>query len=57
LSGRCSGAQRAPGDNSDGHGVRKRNDFFVKHLLGMDPPEWNRMEEIPIGTARARDER
>ena len=20
---------------------RKRNDFFVKHLLGIDPPDWN----------------
>ena len=39
------------------YGVRKRNDFFVKHLLGLDPPEWNRMEEIPVGTVRAREER
>lgn len=23
------------------YGVRRRRDFFVKHLLGMDPPEWN----------------
>ena len=22
---------------------RKRNDFFVKHLLGIDPPDWNNL--------------
>jgi dipeptidyl aminopeptidase/acylaminoacyl peptidase len=38
-------------------GVRKRNDFFVEHLLGVDPPDWNRMEDIPVGTQRAREER
>jgi hypothetical protein len=38
-------------------GVRKRNDFFVGHLLGVDPPDWNRMEEIPVGRQRAREER
>ncbi|HEX4997388.1 MAG TPA: hypothetical protein VFY29_04135, partial [Terriglobia bacterium] len=21
--------------------TRKRNDFFVKNLLGLDPPNWN----------------
>ncbi len=24
-------------------GVRKRNDFFVRHILGVQPPEWNVM--------------
>ena len=24
-------------------GVRKRNDFFVRHILGVEPPDWNRM--------------
>jgi dienelactone hydrolase len=24
------------------YGTRKRNDFFVEHLLGMEPPRWNR---------------
>ena len=24
------------------YGVRKRNDFFVEHLLGVEPPSWNR---------------
>ncbi|HEX5214172.1 MAG TPA: prolyl oligopeptidase family serine peptidase [Vicinamibacterales bacterium] len=24
--------------------ARKRNDFFVKHLLGIDPPNWNAAE-------------
>jgi dipeptidyl aminopeptidase/acylaminoacyl peptidase len=25
-------------------GERKRRDFFVKNLLGVDPPNWNEME-------------
>ncbi|MFO8174800.1 MAG: prolyl oligopeptidase family serine peptidase, partial [Longimicrobiales bacterium] len=25
-------------------GVRKRYDFFVRHILGMEPPDWNRLE-------------
>jgi hypothetical protein len=25
------------------YGERKRRDFFVKYLLGMDPPDWNEM--------------
>jgi dipeptidyl aminopeptidase/acylaminoacyl peptidase len=24
------------------YGERKRRDFFIKHLLGVDPPDWNR---------------
>jgi len=24
------------------YGVRKRYDFFVRHLLGVDPPDWNK---------------
>ncbi len=27
------------------NGTRKRNDFFVKALMGVDPPDWNAMEE------------
>jgi len=39
------------------YGVRKRYDFFVRHLLGVDPPEWNRMngaraDEGPSGPER-----
>ena len=26
------------------YGERKRNDFFVHHLLGVEPPDWNRVE-------------
>ncbi len=26
-------------------GVRKRYDFFVRHILGVEPPEWNRVGE------------
>ena len=25
-------------------GVRKRYDFFVRHILGVEPPDWNRLE-------------
>ena len=25
------------------YGARKRNDFFVEHLLGVEPPNWNRV--------------
>jgi hypothetical protein len=24
-------------------GTRMRNDYFVRHLLGVNPPDWNRM--------------
>lgn len=31
------------GHSSGGtYGERKRRDFFVKHLLGVEPPEWNK---------------
>ncbi len=26
------------------YGERKRNDFFVRHLLGVNPPDWNRLD-------------
>ncbi len=26
-------------------GERKRNDFFVRHLLGVNPPDWNKLEK------------
>src|SRR5262245_44602445 len=29
------------------YGARKRNDFFVHHLLGVEPPDWN---TIPVKT-------
>jgi dipeptidyl aminopeptidase/acylaminoacyl peptidase len=32
----------ARGDKYAAYGDRKREDFFVQHLLGMAPPEWNR---------------
>jgi dipeptidyl aminopeptidase/acylaminoacyl peptidase len=28
------------------YGERKRNDFFVKHLLGIEPPDWNKEETV-----------
>jgi dipeptidyl aminopeptidase/acylaminoacyl peptidase len=27
------------------YGEKKRNDFFVHHLLGVEPPDWNKMEK------------
>jgi len=27
------------------YGERRRRDFFVKHLLGVDPPDWNVIEK------------
>lgn len=32
------GARHTSGEK---YGERKRRDFFVKHLLGIDPPKWN----------------
>jgi dipeptidyl aminopeptidase/acylaminoacyl peptidase len=26
------------------YGERKRNDFFVQNLLGVEPPDWNRVK-------------
>ncbi len=37
-----------PGENHTSGGVygeRKRFDFFVKNLLGVEPPAWNRLEQ------------
>jgi hypothetical protein len=33
-------------------GVRKRYDFFVRHLLGVDSPDLNQMEEPRGGASR-----
>ena len=30
-------------------GVRKRNDFFVRHLLGVEPPAWNGQDRVAQG--------
>jgi dipeptidyl aminopeptidase/acylaminoacyl peptidase len=35
------------------YGTRKRNDFFVRHLLGFEPPAWNAVVTPPApGAAR-----
>ncbi len=34
------GANHGPGGS---YGEKKRNDFFVHHLLGVEPPDWNTM--------------
>jgi len=33
------------------YGEKKRNDFFVHHLLGVEPPNWNKMEKSKAATA------
>jgi hypothetical protein len=45
-----------PGANHGAGGpfsIRKRNDWFVKNLLGLDPPNWNQMDESQSTTATA----
>jgi dipeptidyl aminopeptidase/acylaminoacyl peptidase len=40
-----------PGANHGAGGAfstRKRNDWFVQHLLGLQPPNWN---EVPLTSA------
>ncbi|KPK77376.1 MAG: hypothetical protein AMJ79_03395 [Phycisphaerae bacterium SM23_30] len=27
------------------YGERRKRDFFVKHLLGVEPPDWNKIEQ------------
>jgi dipeptidyl aminopeptidase/acylaminoacyl peptidase len=34
-------------------GTRKRNDWFVKHLLGLEPPNWNQVSGAASTTAAA----
>jgi dipeptidyl aminopeptidase/acylaminoacyl peptidase len=36
------------------YGERKRYDFFVRHLLGQAPPDWNRSEPAKTTDAAAR---
>jgi len=33
------------------YGEKKRNDFFVHHLLGVEPPDWNKVEKTKPVTA------
>jgi hypothetical protein len=45
-----------PGANHGASGpfsIRKRNDWFVKNLLGLDPPNWNQIEDGPSATTAA----
>jgi dipeptidyl aminopeptidase/acylaminoacyl peptidase len=37
--------------NGGPYGIRKRNDFFVHHLLGVEPPERNATQTIQAGRA------
>jgi dipeptidyl aminopeptidase/acylaminoacyl peptidase len=34
------------------YGARKRNDFFVRHLLNVEPPEWNIATRITADGSR-----
>jgi dipeptidyl aminopeptidase/acylaminoacyl peptidase len=48
-----------PGANHGAGGTfstRKRNDWFVKNLLGFDPPNWNAIEPVNSGPGGAADE-
>ena len=36
------GARHTVGES---YGEHKRYDFFVKHLLGVDPPKWNQVKD------------
>ncbi|MBI3264057.1 MAG: prolyl oligopeptidase family serine peptidase, partial [Acidobacteria bacterium] len=49
------GAGHGPGG---AYGARKRNDFFVKHLLGLEPPHWNGLDlaASPTESVAADDE-
>jgi dipeptidyl aminopeptidase/acylaminoacyl peptidase len=42
------GADHGPGGP---YGARKRNDFFVRHLLGVQPPDWNRTDAASVSSA------
>jgi len=47
-AGKTFGLLVLPGQNhtSGGdYGERVRRDFFVRNLLGMEPPDWNRIPE------------
>jgi dipeptidyl aminopeptidase/acylaminoacyl peptidase len=38
-------------------GARKRNDWFVRHLLGLEPPAWNLITPaVPAGASRGQAE-
>jgi dipeptidyl aminopeptidase/acylaminoacyl peptidase len=41
------------GGESGPYGERKRFDFFVRHLLGQDPPEWSAPPATQAGEASA----
>ncbi|HEX4949563.1 MAG TPA: S9 family peptidase, partial [Blastocatellia bacterium] len=36
--------------NGGMYGDKKRYDFFVHHLLGVEPPDWNKMEKSRVAT-------
>ncbi len=37
--------------NGGPYGIRKRNDFFVHHLIGVEPPERNATQTVQAGRA------
>ena len=39
--------------NGGAYGDKKRSDFFVQHLLGVAPPDWNKMPKKPNAQAAA----
>jgi hypothetical protein len=48
-----------PGANHGAGGAfstRKRNDWFVKQLLGLDPPNWNAIDPAAAGAGGFADD-
>lgn len=37
--------------NGGAYGIKKQYDFFVHHLMGVEPPDWNKMEKSKVATA------
>ena len=40
--------------NGGEYGERKRNDFFVKNLLRVEPPDWNTVEKRQVAAVEGR---
>jgi dipeptidyl aminopeptidase/acylaminoacyl peptidase len=49
IPGGSHGAGR--GGEHGPYGERKRFDFFVRHLLGQPPPDWNKEDVTPVASA------
>lgn len=43
--------------NGGACGNKKRYDFFVHHLLGVEPPDWNKLAKKPQPQAASTGQR